>query len=236
MAGLSADVHTCTPFVPTTAAFSLDLVTASNRHIHFLQRVHAAGLSLQAPTLDEFRRYEQLWLPLLRSAPKDFVLVPPLDIAWLWHCHRLAPASYARACEDIIGSNHAVDCPESAFQGAEAKCMYQGVDAAGLEATQVLWRRKYPDEPFFVDTEVKHAYLSVPSVSKADDATADNGAKGRRYGKISSFDLVESCESRTSDRAGRAPTRPLCDTRPMGGWASFSFFCSGRAEIGRAHV
>ena len=28
---------------------------------------------------------------------------------------------------------------------------------------------------------------------------------------------------RTTDRAGRAPTRPICDTRPMGGWASFSF-------------
>ena len=34
---------------------------------------------------------------------------------------------------------------------------------------------------------------------------------------------------RTTDRAGRAPTRPLSHTRPMGGWASFSFFCSGRA-------
>ena len=35
--------------------------------------------------------------------------------------------------------------------------------------------------------------------------------------------------NRTTDRAGRAPTRPICDTRPMGGWASFSLFCSGRA-------
>ena len=35
--------------------------------------------------------------------------------------------------------------------------------------------------------------------------------------------------NRTTDRAGRAPTRPLCDTRPSGGWASFSFFWSGRA-------
>jgi len=34
---------------------------------------------------------------------------------------------------------------------------------------------------------------------------------------------------RTTDRAGRAPTRPICDTRLMGGWASFSCFCSGRA-------
>ena len=40
---------------------------------------------------------------------------------------------------------------------------------------------------------------------------------------------VQAVVGRTTDRAGRAPTRPLCDTRPMGGWASFSFFCSGRA-------
>jgi len=40
---------------------------------------------------------------------------------------------------------------------------------------------------------------------------------------------MHSCvNDRTTDRAGRAPTRPICDTRPMGGWASFSFFCSGR--------
>ena len=41
---------------------------------------------------------------------------------------------------------------------------------------------------------------------------------------------ITSC---TQDhRQGRAPTRPFWDTRPMGGWASFSFFCSGR-EGGR---
>ena len=39
---------------------------------------------------------------------------------------------------------------------------------------------------------------------------------------------VAYLRNRTTDRAGRAPTRPICDTRPMGGWASFSFFCSGR--------
>ena len=41
--------------------------------------------------------------------------------------------------------------------------------------------------------------------------------------------VVESIVVRTTDRAGRAHTRPFCDTRPMGGWASFSFFCSRRA-------
>ena len=40
---------------------------------------------------------------------------------------------------------------------------------------------------------------------------------------------VQAVVGRTTDRAGRAPTRPLCDTRPSGGWASFSFFWSGRA-------
>ena len=54
-----------------------------------------------------------------------------------------------------------------------------------------------------------------------------------KFSKITSwFGAWGACSlavGRTSDRAGRAPTRPFCDTRPMGGWASFSFFCSGRA-------
>ena len=59
----------------------------------------------------------------------------------------------------------------------------------------------------------------------ADSATEENAAAAEPF-EYNSPVLVTA---RTSDRAGRAPTRPLCDTRPMGGWASFSFFCSGRA-------
>lgn len=50
-----------TSFEFSAATFSLDLVEASYQHVRFLKRVHQAGLSLRAPTAEEFRRYEQLW-------------------------------------------------------------------------------------------------------------------------------------------------------------------------------
>ena len=113
------DSHTCALFVPITAVFSLDLVAAAYQHIRFLQCVHTAGLRFRASTVDEFRRYIQLWLPFLKVAPKRTVLIPALNTEWLWHCRRLAPASYARACADILGAIHALDCPESAFLAAD---------------------------------------------------------------------------------------------------------------------
>ena len=73
----------------------------------------------------------------------------------------------------------------------------------------------------------------------AGEAGKNSAARSRIYCRttafISSRYVVRMRTStplsvfRTTDRAGRAPTRPFCDTRPMGGWASFSFFCSGRA-------
>jgi len=39
--------------------------------------------------LDWLCRYQSLWIPLLEAATKDGVdmdrLVPPIDIAWVWH-------------------------------------------------------------------------------------------------------------------------------------------------------
>jgi len=188
---------TCAPIVPTAAAFSLDLVEASRQHVRFLQRVHSAGISLRAPTAAEFRRYEQLWLPLLKVAPKDTVLVPPLDIAWLWHCHRLAPVSYARACVDIFGAKQSLDCPKSAFQAADAMGIDRGVDTAALEMTQAIWNRMYPDEPFFLDADIILADTGEPRVYNPATST-DNGGIGRSYGVIAGFDVVESCERQAS--------------------------------------
>ena len=79
------------------ADFSVDLVTLSRAHVAFLRRAHAAGVSLQRPSAESVRRYRELWLPLLaaRGGAAELALaedlVPPLDIAWLWHTHRLAP-------------------------------------------------------------------------------------------------------------------------------------------------
>ena len=58
-----------------------------------------------------FRRYETCWLPVLArfDTEGDHVTVAaPLDVDWIWHVHRLAPAKYHADCRKIIGESH---CP-----------------------------------------------------------------------------------------------------------------------------
>jgi hypothetical protein len=38
-------------------------------------------------------------------------MVPPLDVAWLWHCHRLAPRSYAKASREVLQKTAAAASP-----------------------------------------------------------------------------------------------------------------------------
>jgi hypothetical protein len=63
--------------------------------------------------LDEaVRRYECMWLPLLRKYIKangngddpvcKVICVPPLDVAYIWHVHRLDP-KYPSYCKQALG-------------------------------------------------------------------------------------------------------------------------------------
>ena len=70
--------------------------------------------------------YRDEWLPLLVAQQQQHQqpdhhpghhqqvgpLVPPIDVAWVWHCHRLAPLKYAAYCRDTFGmvlDPHGVD-------------------------------------------------------------------------------------------------------------------------------
>lgn len=51
---------------------------------------------------EAIRRYSDVFLPLLAHLTEQKAvpeLAVPLDIAWLWHCHKLAPLQYAKDCE-----------------------------------------------------------------------------------------------------------------------------------------
>ena len=72
------------------------LLAAVPCHYAFLRAAHRAGVSLSAPSAKTLERYALKWLPLLAAAKPGAALAPPPDVAWAWHCHRLAPRSYAR--------------------------------------------------------------------------------------------------------------------------------------------
>ena len=99
------------PGTTTENYFSCDLVKESKNHLAFLQTLHRNDISIQRPSTESLRRYSELWLPLVyqhclerrktnstgdhqSKKHSDLGLIPPGDIAWLWHCHRLAPYRY----------------------------------------------------------------------------------------------------------------------------------------------
>ena len=140
--------------------FSNDLVTESKKHIAFLEGLHALGVTFVEATATSLRRYEDFWLPLVASTNDD--MVPPSDIAWLWHCHRLAPARYERYTTQRFGR---ILDPTPAFVFYEA---------TPDDMTRAGWESKYPNEPFLLPEGFS-------------DDPCDRGA-----GMVGGFDLLGS--------------------------------------------
>ena len=86
-------------------------VAELKEHIAFLRAVHKSShggesLYVDGPRLRAAARAYLTWLAA-RAAAASFggtALVtcpPPLDIAWVWHVHRLEPLAYARLCATL---------------------------------------------------------------------------------------------------------------------------------------
>merc|ERR1719326_145627 len=78
-------------------------------------------------------RYETQWIPLLRnlSVQTDvgaIDLVPPLDVAWVWHIHKLKPQSYANYLKAVGEVDH--NKFEGAFTWQSSPSEHSGDDDA----------------------------------------------------------------------------------------------------------
>ena len=121
------------------APFSVDLATNAQHHKTFLQTLHSLGVTLKTPSNDSLRRYRDLWLPLVHDNNdnhndndniRNVLLIPPPDVAWLWHCHRLAPAHYAKYCREAFHGTVLEAQPAFAFQTKEGSVLLGTATAA----------------------------------------------------------------------------------------------------------
>lgn len=148
---------------------SLDLVSAARRNLGFLRLVAESDwLHHRHIILESIRRYDQLWMPLIANltvGPKPPMVLPPIDIEWVWYCHTLNPLSYRRYCESrfskLIGKATIFDEENEEY---------------ALNRCREIWEYTYPSEPFenesvtsltnpvvinedLLDEVLKHRYL-----------------------------------------------------------------------------
>ena len=87
-----------------------ELLQDVQEHLKFLKEI-SPELHQDHVIQNAIRRYETIWLPLVaRNA--QYALVPPQDVAWVWHVHMLCPSAYASDCTALVGS-----IPDHAFTG-----------------------------------------------------------------------------------------------------------------------
>ena len=122
-------------------------------HKAFLRLVHSAPgggdeLYLGRTLPGAIERYLEFWLPLVaREGGGEGVkrLIPPVDVAWVWHLHRLAPRRYAAYCTERFG--RVLDPTTAAFQAQSEAAEGDAPSAEG--ETRRLWQYHFGDVPFF---------------------------------------------------------------------------------------
>ncbi|CAN8253851.1 unnamed protein product [Cochlearia groenlandica] len=118
-----------------------DLVSAAKRVIALLRSVKECQWLHQKHVIDEaIRRYDNLWMPLISDLTvnkKPPMILPPLDIEWVWFCHSLNHVSYKDYClkrfSKLIGKPSIYD--EINEDYAVTQC-------------EKIWIKRYPKESF----------------------------------------------------------------------------------------
>lgn len=123
----------------------LDLVQGAKNLLDFLALVDEHPSLFSGPVLkNAIRRYEHLWLPLIALQQRMYGrtnLAAPLDIAWVWHVHMLAPHHYEKDCDNIVSGlvDHYPVTPRQR--------------QAGLLRAKRVWEKRYPFEPFEINLD-----------------------------------------------------------------------------------
>lgn len=129
----------------------IDLIQAARNELSFLKLVAEYPNLNTSPVLkNAIRRYETLWLPLAvregditgskcEPTKSSGILAAPLDIAWVWHVHLLAPYHYETDCTNVVSKL------------VDHTLLDSDQREEGLKRAQRKWKKIYPSEPFDVD-------------------------------------------------------------------------------------
>ncbi|KAI3848080.1 hypothetical protein MKX03_035749 [Papaver bracteatum] len=161
---------------------SIDLVTAGRRQVSFLQRVFESQWFHHPPSMiQSIRRYDELWMPLISdliiNSKTPPMILPPLDIQWVWFCHTLNPATYREYCQSKFSRliEKSLIFSDENEEYASNRC-------------RDIWSCKYPDEPFDI---VESTTISGESIT-VDKSILDEVMKQRfLYTKFSKPYMIE---------------------------------------------
>ncbi|PTQ33801.1 hypothetical protein MARPO_0085s0024 [Marchantia polymorpha] len=126
---------------------SEDLIMAAKDELRILALVEGTPALKKPEVLQRaIERYLHCWLPLAQTHMNggSKCLEPPLDCAWIWHCHRLNPVQYGKDCRNLFQKLvHLTPLYLAKSPFGEEK-----LRAETERETIQLWSETYPHEPY----------------------------------------------------------------------------------------
>ena len=90
---------------------SVDLIESALNQLEFLEDIENLKIPYSKKIIKRaVYRYEKFWLPFCIKHDNYREYYPPLDVAWIWHCHMLSPTSYFSDCKNFVGTLIDHDC------------------------------------------------------------------------------------------------------------------------------
>lgn len=89
------------------------------------------------------------------------ILVPPLDIAWIWHCHRLNPHAYAEDLARFAQDAHPQTVAfmiQACSTTIETAFKFSDGEDSQSRLTRRLWEITYPYESYLPQYLLNHTY------------------------------------------------------------------------------
>ncbi|EPS66495.1 hypothetical protein M569_08281, partial [Genlisea aurea] len=121
--------------------FGVDLVSAARKNLGLFKTVaDNHWLHQDSAIAEAIRRYDEVWMPLLAhlsTGPNPPLILPPLDVEWVWFCHSLDPVNYKQYCD----SRFSKLISKTAIFDEENR-------EYALNRSKRMWEAEFPAEPF----------------------------------------------------------------------------------------
>ncbi len=187
------------------------------KHLKFMQGLHTLGMTMRPISNNMMVCYINKWLLLLAHHQKgttDTTMIPTPNVAWLWHCHYLAPKQYE--AYTVLHFGFMVEpCPSFLYQlddDTSKKSKHDEFNtpkneagiavmlfnkAGGAEFTKNQWSQMFPNDPFFLSPEDADESLSLQDTNMNkvlfDEELVVNWSK-----KLDDYDLIASTACQAS--------------------------------------
>lgn len=120
-------------------------------------------------------------------------VIPPIDIAWVWHCHRLNPVAYDADLARFVVEEH-----QPSFQYFRKACAttietaFRFSDGEDVQSkpTRQLWDTIYPFEAFMPKYLISHSFAVEESKKRQHITSYTNEITRDSFRSILEYDLV----------------------------------------------